>query len=59
MCLFADDIAQVLRYEDLSDLVLVGHSFGGSSIAGVADRMPERLRHLVYRDAQAILLDLA
>lgn len=53
--MFADDIAHVLRYEDLSDVVLVGHSFGGSSISGVADRMPERLRHLVYLDAQVLL----
>lgn len=52
---FIDDIANVLIWEDLRDVVLVGHSFGGSSISGVADRMPERIRQLVYLDA--ILLE--
>ncbi|GAA5114979.1 alpha/beta fold hydrolase [Pseudonocardia adelaidensis] len=33
------------------DVVLCGHSYGGMPITGVADRMPERIRHLVYIDA--------
>ena len=45
------DVANVLYYEDLREVVLVGHSGGGMAITGVADRMPERLRHLVYVDA--------
>ncbi len=48
---FIDDIANVIKCEDLDDIVLVGHSFAGSSISGVADRMPERIRRLVYLDA--------
>ena len=52
---FVDDIANVLRWEDLHRVVLVGHSFGGIAITGVADRMPERLRQLVYLDA--LILD--
>lgn len=48
---FVDDIANVLLWEDLDNVVLVGHSFGGLVINGVADLMPERLRHLVYLDA--------
>lgn len=48
---FVDDIASVIRWEDLSNVTLVGHSFGGLSITGVADIMPERLRNLVYLDA--------
>ncbi|WP_262269142.1 alpha/beta fold hydrolase [Microvirga yunnanensis] len=48
---FIEDVAQVIRYEDLADVILVGHSFAGSVLSGVADRMPERLRHLVYLDA--------
>ena len=48
---FVDDIANVLQWEDLHRVVLVGHSFGGIAITGVADRMPERLRLLVYLDA--------
>jgi pimeloyl-ACP methyl ester carboxylesterase len=45
------DIANVLLFEDLRDVVLVGHSYGGMVITGVADRMPERIRHLVFVDA--------
>lgn len=45
------DIVGVLRYEDLRDVVLVGHSYGGMVITGVADRVPERLARLVYLDA--------
>jgi pimeloyl-ACP methyl ester carboxylesterase len=48
---FVDDIVNVLKYEDLKDVVLVGHSFGGNAISGVADRMPDRVRQLVYLDA--------
>ena len=45
------DIANVLYYEDLSDVVLVGMSYSGMVITGVAERMPERLRHLIYVEA--------
>jgi pimeloyl-ACP methyl ester carboxylesterase len=45
------DILQVLKYEDLSDVVLVGHSYAGMVITGVADRNADRLGHLVYLDA--------
>lgn len=48
---FVDDIANVFKWEDLHNVVLVGHSFGGSAISGVADRMPERIRQLIYLDA--------
>ncbi|WP_233853014.1 alpha/beta fold hydrolase [Paraburkholderia sp. HD33-4] len=51
---FIEDVAQVLRYEDLHDVVLVGHSFAGSVISALADRMPERISHLVYLDAQVL-----
>ncbi len=47
---FVEDIANVLEAEDLRDVVLVGHSFGGIAVTGVADRMPERIRRLVYPD---------
>src|SRR5580704_19363923 len=49
--LFVTDIVNVIKYEDLSDVVLVGHSFGGNAISGVADAMRERIRQLVYLDA--------
>jgi pimeloyl-ACP methyl ester carboxylesterase len=45
------DVAAVLHYEDLHDVVLVGHSYGGMVITGVADRTPERIGRLVYLDA--------
>src|SRR5579859_7720247 len=45
------DVCNVLFYEDLTDVVLVGHSYGGNVITGVADRVPERLQQLVYLDA--------
>ncbi len=45
------DVCNVLFYEDLRDVVLVGHSYGGMVITGVADRVPERLAQLVYLDA--------
>ena len=50
-----EDIARMLRYEDLEDVVLVGHSFAGVVVSALADRMPERFRHLVYLDAQLLL----
>jgi pimeloyl-ACP methyl ester carboxylesterase len=46
-----DDVAAVLEYEDLRDVVLVGHSYAGMVITGVAERSAERLRKLVYLDA--------
>jgi pimeloyl-ACP methyl ester carboxylesterase len=48
---FVDDVANLIRWEQIEQVVLVGHSFGGLSISGVADRMPERLRQLVYLDS--------
>jgi len=45
------DVVNTLFYEDLTDVILVGHSYGGMVITGVADRCPERLRQLVYLDA--------
>lgn len=45
------DVTAVLTYEDAWDVVLVGHSYGGLVIAGVADRVTDRIGHLVYLDA--------
>jgi len=44
------DVVNLLRWEDLSDVILCGHSYGGSVIRGIADRVPERIRTLVYLD---------
>ena len=46
-----DDVVNTILYEDLRDIVLVGHSYGGMVISGVADRVPDRIRRLVYLDA--------
>lgn len=48
---FVADVVNHLRWEDLSEVVLVGHSFGGAPISGAADRVPERIARLVYLDA--------
>ena len=45
------DIVNVLLFENLRDVVLVGHSYGGMVVTGVADQVPERIRHLVFIDA--------
>lgn len=46
-----EDIVQVLFHEDLHDVYLIGHSYGGMVATGVADRVPERLKAIVYLDA--------
>jgi pimeloyl-ACP methyl ester carboxylesterase len=46
-----DDVLGVLRWEDLKDVVLVGHSYGGMPISGVTDRRPDLIRTVVYLDA--------
>lgn len=46
-----DDVVNSILYEDLRDVVLVGHSYGGMVISGVADRVPDRIKRLVYLDA--------
>ena len=45
------DVVNLFEYEDLQEVVLVGHSYAGFVIGGVADRAPERLNGLVYCDS--------
>lgn len=45
------DIVNLIEMEDLHNVILVGHSYAGTVIGGVADRIPERLNKLVYLDA--------
>jgi pimeloyl-ACP methyl ester carboxylesterase len=45
------DIVNVIEYENLSDVILCGHSYGGMVITGVAARIGERVRTLFYLDA--------
>jgi pimeloyl-ACP methyl ester carboxylesterase len=46
-----EDVVNTILYEDLHDIILVGHSYGGMVITGVADRVPARINRLVYVDA--------
>ena len=46
-----EDVVNTILYEDLHDIILVGHSYGGMVITGVADRVPDRIKRLVYLDA--------
>jgi pimeloyl-ACP methyl ester carboxylesterase len=45
------DIVNLLRWEELGDIVLCGHSYGGMVVTGVADKAAARIRTLVYVDA--------
>jgi len=45
------DVANLIEAEELHDAILVGHSYAGVLITGVADRLAHRLAHLVYVDA--------
>lgn len=45
------DIVNVLEYEDLENVALVGYSYGGMVTTGVAERVPERIQQLIYLDA--------
>jgi pimeloyl-ACP methyl ester carboxylesterase len=46
-----NDVVNLILYEDLHDVVLTGHSYGGMVVTGVMDRIPERIRHVVFLDA--------
>lgn len=46
-----EDVVSLIRYEDLSDVVLCGHSYAGIVVSGVADRLADRIAALVYLDA--------
>ena len=46
------DVVNMIAYEDLEEIVLVGWSYGGMVVSGVLDRVPERLRRVIYLDAE-------
>src|SRR5437762_1205969 len=46
-----DDVVNMILFEDLHDIILMGHSYGGMVITGVADRVPDRIKRLIYVDA--------
>jgi pimeloyl-ACP methyl ester carboxylesterase len=45
------DVVNTILFEDIRDIILVGHSYGGMVISGVAEQLPDRIRKLVYLDA--------
>ena len=51
LAMHAEDVAAVLHYEDLRDVILVGHSYGGMVITGAADKAADRVGKLVFLDA--------
>ena len=46
-----EDVLNIIKYNDLDDFVLVGHSFAGKVVAAVADRVPEKAKMVLYLDA--------
>lgn len=48
-----EDVASAIEFEDLKDVVLLGHSYGGMVATGVADRLGDRIARLIYIDAFA------
>ena len=49
-----EDVARLIFYEDLRDVFLLGHSYGGAVITGSADRVVKRIARLIYLDAAMI-----
>ena len=45
------DVVNTILWENLHDVILVGHSYGGMVVTGAADRIPDRIRRIVYVDA--------
>ncbi len=45
------DVLNLIKYNDLDDFVLAGHSFAGKVAGAVADRVPKKVRLLLYLDA--------
>jgi pimeloyl-ACP methyl ester carboxylesterase len=51
LSLHVADVLGVIKYERLNDVVLVGHSYGGCVISGVAEAMPDAIASIVFLDA--------
>ena len=46
-----DDVVNTILWDNLHDVVLLGHSYGGMVITGVVDRIPDRIKRVIYLDA--------
>jgi pimeloyl-ACP methyl ester carboxylesterase len=53
------DVVNLVGFEDLHDVLLLGHSYAGIVVTGAADRIPERIAQLVYLDSRPVLDGLA
>lgn len=51
---FIADLVEHIRYEEISDAVLVGHSFAGIALSGAADQIPGRIRQLIFLDSRIV-----
>jgi pimeloyl-ACP methyl ester carboxylesterase len=49
--LHIQDVVSLIEMEDLKEVILLGHSYGGIVVTGAADRIPQRIRRLIYFDA--------
>jgi pimeloyl-ACP methyl ester carboxylesterase len=45
------DVVQLIEFQDLDDVVLIGHSYGGMVIGGVANTLPRRIKSMIFLDA--------
>lgn len=52
-----NDIVQFIYQQDIEEIILVGHSFGGAVISGVAEYIPDRIKQLIYLDAAILESD--
>ena len=51
---FIEDVVNHIIFENLNNIILVGHSFAGSVISGVADKLKDRIQKLIYFDAMIL-----
>lgn len=49
-----EDVKNYIQWYDVKNVILVGHSYGGAVITGVADALPDRIAHVVYVDATVL-----
>lgn len=48
------DVVNLIEFDDLQSVVLIGHSYGGLVVSGVVDAIPERISHVIYLDAHVL-----
>lgn len=48
------DVVNLIKFDDLKSVILVGHSYGGAVISGVVDAIPERIAQVIYLDAYVL-----